>query len=184
MLSCYLGGFTNMHRLPYQDSCRKIGRLDDKGEPPPIREGMPTIYDTEPLGVQFFREFVEQEDFSDLTLPRTFFGRSEIKNVSFRKSDLSQSNLCWNDFIDVDFTEANLAEGDLRSSIFERVKFTDADLHGADLRRSAFNACVFNGAAMQGTILTQAQGAQLALSKTQVDAIDWRDEAGPEPDGG
>ncbi len=173
-----------MHRLSYQDSCRKIGRLDDKGEPPPICERMPTIYDTEPLGVQFFREFVEQEDFSNLTLPRTFFGRSEIKNVSFRNTDLSQSNLCWNDFIDVDFTEANLAEGDLRGSIFERVKFTDADLHGSDLRRSAFNACVFNGAAMQGTILTQAQGAQLALSKTQVDAIDWRDEAGPEPDGG
>jgi len=173
-----------MHRLPFQDSCLKIERLNLKGEPPQIPEKMPTVEDTEFLGVCIYKEFVERKDFSNLTLPRTFFGRSLINVVSFRNTDLNQSNLCWNDFTDVDFTEANLAEGDLRSSIFERVKFIGADLRGADLRHSWFRACVFDGAAMQGTILTHKQGTQLALSKTQAGAIDWREEAGPEPAGG
>jgi BTB/POZ domain-containing protein KCTD9 len=173
-----------MHRLPFRESCLRIGRLNYKGEPPSIPERMPTAYDGEPLGVRIFRELVEQADYSNLTLPRTFFGRSEINTVSFRNTDLSQSNLCWNDFIDVDFAEANLAEGDLRSSVFERVKFDGADLRGADLRHSWFGACAFDGAAMQGTILTHTQRAQLTLSETQAEAVDWRVDAGPEPDGG
>ena len=60
---------------------------------------------------------------SHLTIPRTFFGRSEIAHTSFANSDLSESTLCWNDFVDVDFTNACLAGADLRASNYERVRF-------------------------------------------------------------
>jgi uncharacterized protein YjbI with pentapeptide repeats len=61
-------------------------------------------------------------DFSDLTLPRTFFGRSELDGTAFRNTDLTESNLCWNDFNGV----------------------------GADLRRSSFTGCIFEGALLKG----------------------------------
>jgi uncharacterized protein YjbI with pentapeptide repeats len=76
----------------------------DSEPAPPIPQRKPRYDDDETLGVSFFRTRVAG-DLSGLTLPRTFFGRSEIKGASFRGTDLRESRLCWNDFIDVDFSE-------------------------------------------------------------------------------
>jgi uncharacterized protein YjbI with pentapeptide repeats len=147
-------------------------------------ERMPR-YDDEELGVSFFRTFVgEHDDLSNLTLPRTFFGRSEINDVLFRNTDLSESCLCWNDFIDVDFSDAVLARSDLRASNFTRVKFIRTDLRDADLRRSFFEDCTFEGALLDRAILSYTQAEQLQLTETQRQVIAFTKDEGPEPDGG
>ncbi len=146
---------------------------------------VPQPEDEEPLGLNFFRTFVgEGADLGNLTVPRTFFGRSEVSNASFRNTDLSESNLRWNDFTDVDFAEATLASADFRASNYTRVNFTRADLRGADLRRADFEECVFDGAAMDGAVLTRNQGLRLSLSSEQKAAIAWCNDDGPEPSGG
>jgi len=173
-------------RLGYDASCRRL-QPDylDPGQRPSVPDGRPRHDDPEPLGVSFFRTFVgEGDDFSHLTLPRTFFGRSEINDAAFVNTDLRESNLCWNEFIDVDFTDGVLAGSDLRASRFTRVRFVRCDLRGADLRRSSFEDCAFDGAMMTGAILTPAAGAGLTLSAEQRTAIAWADDDGPEPDGG
>jgi hypothetical protein len=184
VVSVLFGFHVNRHRLSYSDSCRQLGRLSYGGEPPPIPDRMPRYDSAEPWGVSFFREQVREKDFSNLTLPKAYFGKSELKCVLFCNIDLTESNLCWNDFIDVDFSHAVLAACDLRSSLFARVKFVGADLRAADLRRSSFEACTFVDANMQGAILTRGQDAQISLSRQQRIAINWRDDEGPEPDGG
>jgi uncharacterized protein YjbI with pentapeptide repeats len=174
-------------RLQYDDSIRRLRELGFLGqdEQPPVPDHVPQPEDEEPLGLGFFRTFVgEGADLSNLSIPRTFFGRSEISSASFRNTDLTESNLRWNDLIDVDFTEASLARTDLRASVYTRVKFNQADLRGADMRRADFEECVFSVALMDGAILTRRQGARLALSATQKAAIEWRDDDGPEPSGG
>lgn len=81
-----------MSRLDYQASCRKLSAyLGD--EVPPLPAALPR-YDDRVLGVSFFKTRVVDDDFSNLTLPRTFFGRSEIRDVAFRNTDLRESNLC------------------------------------------------------------------------------------------
>lgn len=141
-------------------------------------------FDDEPSGVNFFREVVEGHDLSNLTLSRTFVGRSEIRSVSFRNVDLNESNLCWNDVIDVDFSAATLTGCDMRSSEFEGVNFGNADLRRADLRHSGFTDCNFGGADLTGAIVSVAQAKSLGLSKQQTAALDARADDGPEPDGG
>lgn len=178
---------TTAPRLGYDDS---IGRLRELGflgadEQPRMPDHVPQPEDEEPLGLSFFRTFVgEGADLSNLTIPRTFFGRSEISNASFRNADLSESNLRWNDFIDVDFTEATLARADFRASNYTRVNFTRTDLRGADMRRADFEECAFDGAAMDGAVLTRDQGSRLSLSGAQKAAIAWCNDDGPEPSGG
>jgi uncharacterized protein YjbI with pentapeptide repeats len=173
-------------RLGYEDSCRRLhGNYLASGIIPPMPDHLPQYDDSEPLGVSFFRTFVgEGDDLSNLTLPRTFFGRSEINGAKFRNTDFTESNLCWNDFIDVDFSGALLTRCDMRSSAFNRVRFTNADLSGADLRRSSFNDCDFSGAVMEGTVLTEKQGTDLDWSATQYTQIKWARSDGPEPGGG
>ena len=114
----------------------------------------------------------------------SFFGRSEIKGASFRGTDLRESRLCWNDFIDVDFSETILSDADLRASLFERVSFAGTDLRFADLRRSTFTNCVFDRASMKGTILTRRLGKTLSLSGSHLSEINWTDDDGEEPVGG
>jgi BTB/POZ domain-containing protein KCTD9 len=169
-----------MTRLDYEASCRRLHEMGfpDCDPPPPLPNRSPKPDDEGPLGVSFFRTSVGN-DLSGLTLPRTFFGRSEIGGVSFRDTDLHESTLCWNDFIDVDFSNAVLRGADLRASLFERVTFA-----GADLRISSFLDCRFEGAAMKGATLTRAQGESLALSPQQRAEINWVDEGGDEPEGG
>jgi BTB/POZ domain-containing protein KCTD9 len=98
-------------RLNYDLSCarlRELGLLAHDNHPP-MPERLPQYDDSEPLGFSIFRTLLDDAlDLSDLTLPRTFFGRSQIDRVSFRNSDLHESNLCWNDFNGTDFSGADL----------------------------------------------------------------------------
>ena len=174
-------------RLPYAESIRRLAELGflRPGEQPPLPDRVPQPEDDAPLGLSFYRTFVgDGADLSNLSIPRTFFGRSDIRTASFRNTDLTESNLRWNDFTDVDFTEATLARADLRASLYTRVNFTRADLRGAELRRADFDHCVFDGAAMDGAVAARRQASQLALSSAQKGVVDWRDDDGPEPSGG
>ena len=173
-------------RLSYEESCRRLQKdyLGD-GVIPPLRDRMPRPDDDDPLGVSFFRTFVgEGDNLSNLFLPHTFFGRSEINNAVFRNTDFTESNLSWNDFVDVDFTDAVLAGSDMRASRFQRVRFVRTDLRRADLRRSTFEGCTFEGALMQGAILTQNQMDMMGLSTSQTHDVAWNADEGDEPDGG
>ena len=174
------------NRKSYEESCRVLQDLEwlDPGELPPL-PGRPPRHDDEgPLGVSFFRTRLADERLEDLTLPRTFIGRSEVRTVSFARSNLSESVACWNDLIDVDFTEANLSSCDLRASVFERVSFAGAKLRGADLRHASFTDCEFSSADLSGAKLTQVAAILLHLSGEQVAQIDWQRDDGPEPEGG
>ena len=136
-------------------------------------------------GVEFYRTFVgDGDDLSGLTLPKTFFGRSEINDCSFANTDLSESKMCWNDFIDVDFTDADLTNSDLRASNYSNVKFVRCDLKGADLRRSSFENCDFMDAELEFTTMTSDQVEVMNLTGDQLDSININEDAGPEPDGG
>ncbi len=77
------------------------------------------------------REDVPEHSLENLILPRTYFGRSEIRSISFQNTDLIESTLCWNDFIKVNFTNTDLSGADLRASIFKRVAFVQANLRKA-----------------------------------------------------
>jgi BTB/POZ domain-containing protein KCTD9 len=172
-------------RLSYEDSWHQVRGLLSEGEDvPPLPDHVPRSDDGAPLGVSFFRTLIEEEDLSNLTLPRTFFGRSAFNKVGFRNTDLSESNLCWNDFIDVDFSEASLAGCDARASLFSAVNFASADLSHADLRHSRFESCDFTGAEMRGAILAREQGTSVTLSEKQKAAIAWTEDEGEEPRGG
>lgn len=171
-------------RLSYEDSCRMLqGVYLDHDSIPPMPTGRPGAKDSGPMGVSFFRTFVGG-DLSDLTLPRTFFGRSEIDDAQFRNTDFSESTLSWNDFTSVDFTDAVLARCDLRASAFTDVKFMRADLRGSDMRWSTFENCSFTKALMRDSILTFKQGIELNLSPEQREQIAWTNDQGPEPEGG
>jgi uncharacterized protein YjbI with pentapeptide repeats len=123
-------------------------------------------------------------DSSNLTVPRTFFGRSEVSGASFRNTDLSESTLCWNDFVEVDFSDGSLRGGDLRAAVFDGVIFARCDLRGADLRRSSFKRCEFTDADLRGAKLTREQAVLLELSLEQERGVLWEDGDGEEPDGG
>src|SRR5437764_1381806 len=97
-------------RLSYEESCRLVQRLgypnaEAEGAILPIPDHWPQCDDEAPIGVSFFRTRVGagEHDLENLTLPRTFFGRSEIGPVSFKNTDLSESTMCWNDFTKVNF---------------------------------------------------------------------------------
>ena len=173
-------------RLPYLESCRHLQALGllGEGDPPPMANRLPRYDDDEPLGVSFFRMLVKDSDLSNLTLPRSYFGRSEISRVSFRNTDLTESGMSWNDFIEVDFGSAVLTGSDLSASVFDRVDFTGADLRGAQMRRSDFLSCRFDEAILDAAVFARRQALKLAISPSQALVIDWRDDDGPEPDGG
>src|SRR4051812_4064592 len=105
-------------RLSYEESCRFLQRHNHLGGViPPLADHRPRYDESASIGVRFFRTWVgigrpfglqpsRPEDdvevpehaLDNLTLPCTFFGRSEIGPVSFQNTDLSESTLCWNDF--------------------------------------------------------------------------------------
>jgi len=173
-------------RLTYAESCRqlqKAGHLE-QGPVPPIPNHLPQYDDPEPLGVNFFRTRLENERLENMTLQRTFFGRSEIVGVSFKNTDLSQSNLCWNDFTDVDFSNATLESSDLRASTFAKVRFNHAMLAKADLRRSTFEGCTFDNTNLTGAVAHHRQKPGLLLTESQVLQMAWTDDDGEEPGGG
>jgi len=172
-------------RLSYEESCRRLQpAILDKGVIPPVPGRVPR-YDDEIPGVSIFRMLLGADlNLSNLSLPRTFFGRSELNGTSLKNTDLTESNLCWNDFIDVDFSGALLCGADLRASNFERVNFAGADLRGADMRQSSFDNCLFEHAVLNGAVLTHAQGKKLLFSEAQRSTISWINDDGPEPGGG
>ena len=170
-------------RLSYEESCEKL-KPQYIAETPPLADRMPR-FDDEETGLSFFRTLVgEGDDLSNLTIPRTFFARSEINDAAFRNTDLSESCLCWNDFVDVDFTEADLGGADLRSSIYKNVRFNSANLQGADLRHSSLEDCDFQGADVTGAVLSRSQKGSVPLTPEQSKVVDWRWRSGPEPGGG
>ena len=172
-------------RLSYDDSCRHLQRekLIDPGAIPPCPK-RPPRYDDDVLGVSFFRTMLADAKLEHLTLPRTFFGRSEIRSTSFRGTDLSESTANWNDFVDVDFSSADLSRCDLRACPFRNVRFVGARLAGADFRHCSFTGCDFTGADLTGAKLTKKAAASLQLSSEQQRVVDWQAEDGAEPEGG
>lgn len=98
------------YHLSYARLC-DLGLLDPN-ERPSIPKRTPRHDDEPPIGFSIFRaRLADTLDLSDLSLPRTFFGRSDISRVSFRNIDLHESNLCWNDFLGTDSTEADERRG-------------------------------------------------------------------------
>ncbi|MGC3961351.1 MAG: pentapeptide repeat-containing protein [Verrucomicrobiota bacterium] len=174
-----------MTRLSYEDSWRELQRQQLVGPGAvPLQPLNPPRHDDETPGVSFFREMVADVKLERLTMPRTFFGRSEIRATSFRDSDLSESVANWNDFINVDFSRADLSRSDLRACLFERVRFVGASLVGVDFRYCAFRHCDFTAADVTEARFTVKAGAALRLSDEQRSVIDWQAEDGEEPAGG
>ena len=172
-------------RLSYQDSCKFMQREGwlGEGDIPPLPQ-QPPRYDDEILGVEFFRTYVENARLENLTIPRTYFSRTEIRGSSFAGSDLSESVANWNDFKDVDFSFTDLSGFDFRGCNLVQVRFQGANLRNADLRCCGFEDCDFSAADLTGAKFTKEAGADMNLSGLQRQTIDWHDEDGPDPDGG
>jgi uncharacterized protein YjbI with pentapeptide repeats len=172
-------------RLSYEDSYRYLQRegWEGEGDVPPLCDHIPR-YDDEVLCLSFFRTMIEGGNLENLTIPRTYFSRTQIDRTSFRNTDLTESVANWNNFEDVDFSGADLTRLDLRGCEVIRTKFRGAILKDADLRCGSFEDCDFTDADMNGTKLTRETGAGLLLSSMQKAEINWHDEDGEEPDGG
>jgi uncharacterized protein YjbI with pentapeptide repeats len=172
--------------LSYENSCRELQKAGWLAPDiiPRLASKRPNYADDGLSGVRLLRMLMKDKIFENLTLPRTFFGRSEIRNVSFAGTDLSESTLCWNDFVLVDVTNCDLRKCDMRTALFDRVKFSGANLNQSDLRRSDFRDCDFSNASLQSARLTKNQGQRLNLSLQQRQEIDWQDFEGEEPGGG
>jgi len=178
-------GRNKMSRLGYEASIAELKRRGFLGqdEQPAIPRSIPSPLDEDPHGVSFFRTRVEG-DLSGLSLPRTFVCRSEVRDCRLIDTDLSESFLCWNDFIDVDFSLAVLRGADLRSSIYTRVRFVGADLSGADLRRLTFENCDFTAAIFVGAKVSRSQTKGLIISPEQKKRVEFSWFSGEEPAGG
>jgi uncharacterized protein YjbI with pentapeptide repeats len=162
------------------------GRRDEQGRPR-LHDHIPTIYDEPRLGgLEFFRSGANDTALENLTIPRTFFGKSDMQRVSFRNTDLSQSTLCWSDFIECDFTDADLTCCDMRASIFRNCRFVRCQLVAADLRHSSFETCDFTDADLSGAVTCFEQdGLPVeALSDEQHEQVDDRVDPGELPAGG
>jgi hypothetical protein len=174
-------------RLGYEESIRALQRrgvLRLGSAVPPLPPRRPDREEPAGWGLEFERCSVKDAVLDDLSLPRTYFCRAGVEQVSFRNTDLSESTLCWCDFTDVDFTEASLRGSDLRCSLFERVRFAGADLREADLRRSGYVDCDFTDARLDGAILLMQEAPALPLSAAQRRTIAWTTDMGAEPGGG
>jgi len=187
---------TDSKRLSLEKTWQKLEEAGDEmprteSGKPFVPESMPN-YDDEVLGVEFFRTEVEDADYSFLTLPRTFFGRSELKKVNYQNSDLSESRMCWNDFIECDFSNADLSKCDMRSPNFENCNFSGANLKEADLRCAGMTNCNFTGADVTDVQALPAHhlyhrnvgSIEALLTDEQCVSIDWTDDAGEEAPGG
>ncbi len=153
---------------------------------PFVKDTMPN-YDDEELGFSYFKYGLDEADNSNLTMPRTFIGRSSFIRVSFVNTDLSESRMCWNGFDECDFGEADLSGCDMRASTFENCRFVGAILRGADLRRSSFVDCDFTGADLTGAIAEDEDAigcVQDWLTDAQQATMAWSEDEGPLPPGG
>jgi len=152
-------------RLSHEESFRWLQgrRVAPEGPVPPIPSRRPLPDDEDPLGVTFFRTSLGDVALKGVTLPRTFFGRSEIGPMSCEGSDLSESTLSWLDFVEVDFSDR-----DLRGFHFKGANLFRAKLTNAGLGRSHFAGCDFTAADMRGAKLTYAQGVGLGSERISV----------------
>jgi uncharacterized protein YjbI with pentapeptide repeats len=180
------------NRLSLEESWR---HLQAKGEEMPrapdgrpfVPPQMPSYEDNEPLGFSFFGRGGKVQEYSNLTLPRTYFGHSTLDRLKFANTDLSGSRMCWNDFLGCDFGGADLSGCDMRCSTFRDCRFARADLRGADLRRAYFEDCDFAGANLAGALVEEedADGCiQDYLSREQCDVVAWQPDGGPLAPGG
>jgi uncharacterized protein YjbI with pentapeptide repeats len=142
------------------------------------------------VDITFFRglwDWDDDGDFSNLTLPRRFMNRTTFRRMSFVNTDLNQSFMCWNDFIECDFTDADLTCCDMRESIFRNCKFVRCRLIGADLQRSSFAGCDFTGADLTGARVDDCTTDTLEVSEEQDAWLEYTDNfdgIGPRPKGG
>jgi hypothetical protein len=186
-----------MSNAPHRRGLEETWRwLEEHGEEAPrdpqgrpfVPPRMPSYDDQAPLGLTYYKTQLVATDRSNLTLPRTYFGRSLLERVDFRNTDLSESRMCWNDFVGCDFSGADLSGCDLRASNFEGCKFVGTNLGTADLRRSYFSGCDFTDAVLAGAVTdypdAEKYGLLDLLTKAQRAVMDWRDDPGPEPAGG
>ncbi len=164
--------------------------LDTDGlEMPRGSEGEPFVpaampnHNDDTLGFSFFRGRWDEADFSSITIPRTFFGRSTLNGVDFRDTDLTESRMCWNDFTKCDFRGADLSRCDMRASKFVDCDFGGAILRNADLRRSSFRGPEFTGADMRGAVADD-DVYTIGIGDDQYETMNWQDEPGEEPPGG
>ena len=156
----------------------------DPSGKPFILVRMPSYDDDEPLVLSFFRTGLSDMSLSNLTLPRTFFGRSLFERADFSGSDLSESRMCWNDFVECDLSATDLSRCDLRASIFRNCKFQAPNLTGADLRSARFEGCDFTDAVLAEAKVTRLQGFRIALSPHQKTLVSWHWLDGRLPGGG
>lgn len=189
-----LEGYTEsgVARLTIHQSLDRLRR--DGWEVPKSAEHLPKerpSADDESDGYRFFRTLARNEDFRDLTMPRTLFLRSEIDSCKFENADLSESSMTWCDWNNCSFTRADLHGCDLRRAVFKNCEFFDAILDRADLRGTQFIDCRLTYASMKGAILEKAFGlfsalrcSELKLSKDQERQIHWVTSAGKQPPGG
>jgi len=151
-------------------------------------------HDDEVLGPSIFRMLLEDFSLEGLTLLGLYVGRSELRRVSFRDSDLSLSTFNWSDFEQCSFEGADLSRADLRACNFMRCRFDMAILNSADLRGSSFEHCTFERAQFLGTQLFRRSRMfgfvkvgddqeALPLSTEQRRAASWSGDT-PEPGGG
>jgi BTB/POZ domain-containing protein KCTD9 len=177
-------------RLPRLDFAQSIERLRKLGlvspdQHPRMPSRMPQYDDETIEGLSIFRSGNDASgDMSNLTIPRTYVGRSELDVVAIRNTDLSESNLCWNDFVKCDFELAIIDRADMRASNFVECNFAFASLLNVDMRHSSFSNCRFTNADVSGAIIAKEQLKELGLSAKQLASVVLRQEAGPEPNGG
>jgi hypothetical protein len=178
----------------YEDSFKELSeRVEIIGDPRPTVDRPPRHDDDHP-GPSLFRTRLEDISLADLRLPGLYVGRSELRRVSFRGSDLHFSAINWNDVVECDFRGTDFSGADLRATRFARCNFSKADLSGADLRGAEFDSCTFEGAKMRGAILhgrpkflgfiaTGFDQSSLPLSPAQRADVVWSTDT-PEPGGG
>jgi len=72
-------------RLSYEASCKRLQDMKwlEAGEVPPMPPQRPAYDDEEPLGVNFFRTRVADDDMSNLNLSRTFLVVLTFKTCCF-----------------------------------------------------------------------------------------------------
>jgi uncharacterized protein YjbI with pentapeptide repeats len=116
-----------------------------------------------------------EEEFANLTLPRTLFERCQFFAVSFANTDLLLSRLTGNLFVDCDFSDCVLVAANLCNSTFFACRFANTQLIGADLREATLDHCDFTDAELTGARFDRALKESLTLSETQRRMmVDWR----------
>lgn len=151
----------------------------------------PPRHDDDDFGPSIFRMLLEDVDLANLTVPGLYVGRSQLRRISFRDSDLHLSALNWSGLEECDFSGADLSGSDLRACRFVRCLFRGANLAQADLRGSTFEACAFDDAVMRGAVVHRRHrllgllklGSSPRLSAVQRAGISWSADT-TEPGGG